>query len=169
MEINFVALIVAALVPMLLGFVWYHPKVFGTAWQKATGLSDEQVKGGNMPLIFGLSLLFSLILSFELNALAIHDVFVAGATYHATNGTMQPEAGTELATWLDYYKNNLAAANHTFKHGAFHGLMLGLMVILPVFATNALFERKGFKYVAVNVGYWIICVTIIGGIVAAWR
>jgi hypothetical protein len=36
-------------------------------------------------------------------------------------------------------------------------------------ATNALFERKGYKYVLVNAGYWIVCLGIMGGIVAAWR
>jgi hypothetical protein len=153
----------------VLGFIWYHPKLFGNAWQKAAGLSDEQVKGGNMGLIFGLSFLFSLMLAFEMNILAIHDGFVVGATFYATNGTMQPEAGSELAKWMEYYNANLAASNHTFAHGAFHSVELGLLLVLPIFATNALFERKGFKYVAVNVGYWVVCLAIMGGIVAAWR
>lgn len=169
MEINFLALFVAALVPMALGFVWYHPKVFGNAWMKAAGMTDDKMKGGNMALIFGLSLLFSLMLSFELNILAVHDAFVGGATYYATNGTMQPEPGSELAKWVEYYNTNLATSNHNFKHGMFHGIMLSLMIVLPVFATNALFERKGFKYVLVNAGYWLVCIAIIGGIVAAWR
>ena len=35
------------------GALWYGA-IFGKAWQKATGLSDEQLKSGaNMPLIFG--------------------------------------------------------------------------------------------------------------------
>ena len=169
MEINYLALIVAALVPMLLGFIWYHEKVFGKAWMAAAGMTDEKVKGGNMALIFGLSFLFSLMLDIEMNILSVHDAFISGATYYATNGTFQPEAGSELAKWMEYYNTNLAASNHTFKHGAFPGVMLGIMVVLPVFDTNALFERKGFKYVAVNVGYWIICIALICGIVAAWR
>ncbi len=169
MEINFLAIIVAALVPMALGFVWYHPKVFGNAWMKAAGMTEEKMKGGNMALIFGLSLLFSLMLSFELNMLSVHDAFVSGATYYATNGTMQPEPGTELAKWLEYYYTNLAASNHTFKHGMAHGLLLGVMILLPSVAINALFERRGFKYGLINAGYWIVCLVIIGGIVAAWR
>lgn len=169
MQINFLALIVTALVPMLLGFIWYNPKVFGKAWMTAAGMTDEKVKGGNMALIFGLSFLFSLMLAFEMNALAVHDSFVEGATYYATNKTMVPEAGSELENWLNYYKNNLAASHYNFAHGSVHGVLFGLFLILPVFATNALFERKGFKYVAVNVGYWIICLAIMGGIMAAWR
>ncbi|MBK8565916.1 MAG: DUF1761 domain-containing protein [Saprospiraceae bacterium] len=168
MEINFFALIVAALVPMLLGFVWYHEKVFGKAWMAAAGMTDEKIKGGNMALIFGLSFLFSLMLAFQMNIQAVHDGFVEGAIAHATNYG-EPAPGSEIAKWIEFYKTNLAASNHTFKHGAFHAVMLGLFLVLPVFATNALFERKGFKYVAVNVGYWIICLGIMGGIIAAWR
>ena len=56
----------------------------------------------------------------------------------------------------------------TFKHGALHGSMLGLFVALPVFATNALFEMKSFKYVAINAGYWIVTMALMGGIINAW-
>ncbi len=170
MGMNFMALIVAALVPLGLGFVWYNPKVFGKAWMASAGMTDEKVKGGNMALIFGLSFLFALILAFSMNTIAIHDGFIDGATFYATGGTMKPEAGSELANWVAYYHTNLAASNHTFSHGAFHGVLIGgLFIVLPVLATNALFERKGFKYIAVNVGYWIICLGIMGGIIAAWR
>ncbi len=167
---NFLALLVAALVPMVIGFIWYNPKVFGNAWMQAAGMTDEKMKGGNMALIFGLSFLFSLILAMAMNTIGIHDSFIEGATYYATGGTMQPEAGSELAKWVEYYQTNLAASNHVFTHGAFHGVLIGgLFIVLPVMATNALFERKGFKYVAVNVGYWIITLGLMGGIVAAWR
>ena len=29
MQINFIAVLLAALVPMVMGFIWYHQKVFG--------------------------------------------------------------------------------------------------------------------------------------------
>jgi hypothetical protein len=31
MDINFLAVLVASLVPMAIGFIWYNPKVLGTA------------------------------------------------------------------------------------------------------------------------------------------
>ena len=167
---NFVAIIVAALVPMVMGFIWYHPKVFGDIWKRATGLSDEQIKSGNMPLIFGLSFLFSLMMAMAMNTLGTHDSFIQGALYYITDRTMQPDPASEPGKWLEYYNTTLAASNHTFKHGAFHGFFLaGLLLALPILATNALFERKGFKYIAVNAGYWMITLTLMGGILAAWR
>lgn len=169
MEINLIAIVVAALVPMALGFIWYHEKVFGKTWMNAAGMTEEKMKNGNMALIFGLSFVFSIMLAMEMNSVAIHDAFIYGATYYATDRTMQPEPGSALAQWVEYYQNNLAASNHTFKHGSFHGMLFGIFLVLPVFATNALFERKSFKYVAVNVAYWIVCLAIMGGIMAAWR
>ncbi len=34
MEMNFIALFVAAIITLFVGFIWYHPKVFGTIWMK---------------------------------------------------------------------------------------------------------------------------------------
>ncbi len=167
---NFIAILVAALIPMIMGFVWYHPKVFGTAWMRLAGMTEEKTKQGNMAVKFGLSFLFSLMISFVLNTLVVHDGFIEGALYYITNHTMVPEPGSQPAQWLEYYRTTLAPSNHIFKHGAFHGFFLiGLFIILPVIATNAIFEGKSAKYVAVNAGYWIITITLMGGIIAAWR
>ena len=62
----------------------------------------------------------------------------------------------------------LGVSYRTFKHGALHGTISGFMVALPILGINALFERRGFKYIAINVGYWMLCMGIMGGIVSAW-
>ena len=167
---NFLAIIVAALMPMVIGFIWYHPKVFGNAWMRAAGLSEEQLKGGNMPVIFGLSFLMSLLLAVAINTIAYHDSFISGALYYVTDGTMQPDPASEAGRWLEYYKTNLSDSNRTFQHGAVHGFFIaGLLIALPLMATNALFERKSFKYVAVNAGYWMLTLMLMGGILASWK
>lgn len=170
MEMNLMAMLVAALVPLLMGFIWYHPKVFGNAWMGATGLTPESGKSMNMPLVFGLTFLLGLFVAYVMNIVVIHDGFIAGATFYATNKTMVPEPGSELAKWVEYYKTNLAASNHIFTHGAFHAFFLmGLGTALPVIAVNSLFERRGFKYIAITAGFWIITFVIMGGIIAGWR
>ena len=45
---------------MVLGAIWYAPPVFGRAWQRGVGLSDETLAGGNMAMIYGLAFLLSL-------------------------------------------------------------------------------------------------------------
>lgn len=59
-EFNILAVLTAAAASFVLGGLWYSPMLFGKAWQRQTGLSDEQLRGGNMALIFGLSFVLSL-------------------------------------------------------------------------------------------------------------
>lgn len=58
--INLWAVLVAALASFVLGGLWYSPVLFGKAWQRETGLTDERLKAGNMGVIFGLSFVLSL-------------------------------------------------------------------------------------------------------------
>ena len=58
---------------------------------------------------------------------------------------------------------------HTFKHGAFHGGILSLFVILPALGTNALYEQRSWKYILINVGYWLVSFVLMGGILNIWR
>ena len=60
MEFNVWVLFVAALIPLITGAVWYNPKVFGNAWLKTSGLTEEEAQSGNMAVIFGLSYVFGL-------------------------------------------------------------------------------------------------------------
>ena len=61
--INIWELMVAALSNFVLGFLWYGKPLFGSSWQKLAGLSDEEVQGGNMIVIFGLSFVLNFIIA----------------------------------------------------------------------------------------------------------
>lgn len=63
-SINWIAVFVATLSSFALGFIWYHPKVFGTAWAKAAGvkMDDPEARKG-MGKIFGMSFVFSFIMA----------------------------------------------------------------------------------------------------------
>ncbi|HTN13378.1 MAG TPA: DUF1761 domain-containing protein [Sphingomonadaceae bacterium] len=63
--INYVAVFLGALAFFAVGAVWYT-MLFGKAWQRAAGLRDEQLRGANMPLIFGLCFLAELVISWML-------------------------------------------------------------------------------------------------------
>lgn len=57
---NWWAVIVAAIVYMALGAVWYSPMLFGNAWMKGIGKTKEQLAAGLSPL----SYVWALVLSF---------------------------------------------------------------------------------------------------------
>ena len=157
---------IAALVPMIMGFIWYNPKVFGTAWMASAGLTPESaMKGFNMPLVFGLSYVFSFLLAFSLSFVVIHQFGFFSLLASPDDKKALADHSSVLYGHFKYIMDNNAGSFRTFKHGALHGTLLGVFTILPIIATGALFERKGFKYIAINAGYWIICLAIMGAIV----
>jgi len=42
------------------------------------------------------------------------------------------------------------------------------MLALPIVGIPALFERKGFNYIAINAGYWIVSMALMGGVLCAF-
>jgi len=64
--LNWFAIIVAALSNFMIGGLWYSPILFGKLWMKENNFSDDDLKKGNMPKIFGLTFLFSFVMAFNL-------------------------------------------------------------------------------------------------------
>ena len=64
MEINWLGLVLATLVPMVMGFIYYHPKLFGTAWMDSIGMTEEKQKSANMGKIMGISVVMSFLIAF---------------------------------------------------------------------------------------------------------
>ena len=64
-DIAFLPIFLAALAFFVVGALWYGV-IFSKAWQKASGLSDEAVQAGNLPLIFGLTFLFEMLIALVL-------------------------------------------------------------------------------------------------------
>jgi len=43
-QLNYVAIIVAAVVSMAIGFLWYSPSMFGKQWRKLMGIKKKDMK-----------------------------------------------------------------------------------------------------------------------------
>lgn len=67
-EVNLVAWLLAAAVAFLVGAVWFGPKTFFPVWWRAMGRSSEEPPGGNMPQIFGATILGVLAQTFVLGS-----------------------------------------------------------------------------------------------------
>ena len=160
MPFNFYAVLAATFVTLLVGFVWYNPKVFGTIWMRESGMTDEKAKQGNMIKIFGLTIFYSFMMAFLLPSIVIHQMGAIGMV----GG--DPALGNASFT---AFMHDYGDAFRSFKHGALHGCIAGVFLILPVNAINGLFEQKSWKYIAINAGYWIVSLTIMGAIICGWR
>jgi hypothetical protein len=161
MEINFLAILVAAIVPLIMGFIWYNPKFLGTAWMREAEMTEDKMKSGNMAVIFGMSLVFSFLLAFFVQMLTIHQFGALGMIGGdpAADGILP-----SFQAFMDDYGTHF----RTYKHGALHGAMAGIFMFMPVIAINGLFERKSWKYILINGMYWTVCLTIMGAIVCGW-
>lgn len=65
-HINYLAVIVCAIVNLALGALWYSPAMFYNAWKKENNLTDEQLKKINPAKVYGLTFLFALIISYNM-------------------------------------------------------------------------------------------------------
>ncbi|RZV64301.1 MAG: DUF1761 domain-containing protein [Flavobacteriaceae bacterium] len=134
-NVNWISMVIATFIPMVVGFVYYNPKVFGNAWMKSLGITEEDIKKQNMVKTYGIAIVMSFILAFFL-----------------LNFNNSPGQEGEF---------------DTFKHGAFHGLFLTIVVAMPILMTNGLFELKNLKNIFINIGYWLITLVLMGGVLDA--
>ena len=158
---NFYWYFITALIPLIVGFIWYNEKVFGTAWMKTNGFTKESLEGGNMAMIFGLSFIFGVLISFTMAGITIHQGGVA-QTMMTTSESLAP--GSPGAQEFNALMAKYGGNHRNFGHGALHGFFFSLFFVFPVIAINAMFERRGWKYIWIHVGYWTVCLTIIGAI-----
>lgn len=59
-EVNYLAVLIATVATMIIGFLWYSPLLFGNVWMKESGLKPETMSGGG-PMTYVLTALTALI------------------------------------------------------------------------------------------------------------
>jgi len=161
MHINFPIIALAALIPLLVGFLWYNPRVFGKAWMKITGMTEEKAKNTNMLVVFGLTYLLGFLAAMSLVPMTLHVFSVGGLMDGLTDtpGDLEIKSHAEVLIKLN------ADRFRSFGHGTLHGGLAGVFMALPVIAVNAMFEGHRFKYIAINAGFWIVCLILMGGVI----
>ena len=65
LAVNWIAVLAAAVMGFVVGGIWYGP-IMGKRWMGAVGLSEEEIRSGNMAAIYGGALAFSLLASWTL-------------------------------------------------------------------------------------------------------
>lgn len=57
----------------------------------------------------------------------------------------------------------------TFAWGAFIGLLTWIGFVLSPLFPQHIYEGRPFTYFAINGGYWLVGLLIVGGLIAVWR
>jgi hypothetical protein len=89
--INWWAVLVAAIVRMAIGALWYSPLLFGPRWMALTNCTEADMKA-RMPRLLVFDFITSLIMAFVL----LHAVYYAGARTLATG------AAVGFFNWLGF-------------------------------------------------------------------
>lgn len=123
---------------MVIGYVWYHMKVFGTVWSKLVNMDamtanmtpEQRKKSGGMAM--GGMFLVALVSNYV------------------------------LAHFVDYTQAT------SFVDGMVTGFWLWLGFSGAVLFTMVAFERRPGKWFAITAGYQLVTLLITGGLLAAW-
>ena len=72
-----------------------------------------------------------------------------------------------LYLFIDKMKGgNGIISEQPFFHGAWHAFQSAFFYgLIPALVINALFDIRNWKYILINVGYWLVAVSIMGGII----
>ena len=163
MEINYLLLFATALIPLAVGSLWYSNFLFGKIWFRTSGMTEEKMSPGNMLLIFGLTYLLGLFLSNGLAAWSVHQMMTENLF------VMQPGYSDQAGEYYEFFQTFITkygTLHRSFGHGAVHGVVGALFLALPLIGINALFERRGWKYIAVHVGYWLVVMVLMCGVLS---
>lgn len=162
-DINWLVVLASGLIPLVVGFLWYHPSVFGNTWMRETGVNMGE--GMNMGKIMGISLIVSIMAAMGLMPAVIHQM---GAFSTLANDPSLADPNSELGSYFANFMAKYGRNFRTFGHGALHGAMTALFIAMPVVATSSLYERRSFKYVAITIGYWMVSFALMGGVICAF-
>lgn len=143
MHIDWPSQLTAAFSALAIGYLWYG-LLFSKQWMKASGVTEEKIKQGLHPAVL---YLLSFVLAFIIT-MGLHGQIVGLHEYIA--------------------KLNGEEFHNSFKHGAYHAFMDSLFFgAISVLVTNSLFDQRNWKYILINVGYWMLTFTVMGGIIGA--
>lgn len=136
---NYLALLVAGIASMTLGFLWYNPILFGKPWMKLMGYTSESLKKAQkeMGKLYGVSFLLTLITGFVLAHV--------------------------MAMSINFF--NYPA----LTTGLISAFWMWLGFVMPVQVTDTIFGNKKVKLLAINTGYQLFSLVVMGVILGLWR
>jgi hypothetical protein len=102
MQIHWLSVIVAAVSTFVLGGLWYGP-LFGRAWMRASGVTEEVAKSGNPAVTFGIAFVLQFL------AAAVFDGFIG------PEATLRFGVAAGLAAGLFWVAGGLGVV-YAFEH-----------------------------------------------------
>ena len=135
-EVNYLAILVAGVASMGVGFLWYGPMLFGKPWMKLMGYTAESMEKAKkeMGKTYAMSFVVTLVMAYVLS----HVMTLSQNFFHY--GRLETGLMTAFWMWLGF--------------------------VMPVQATDVLFGGKRKKLVAINTGYQLASLLVMGIVIS---
>ncbi len=161
-QANWFILPIAAFFPLIIGYVWYHPALFGKKLSLITGEKiPEKPSIGRIALIY----LFSFLLAYILTLMSVHQTAMFQLFF------MDPNLGdinSEYSQFINQFMKDYGDRHRTFGHGMIHGAEASLLFGLAFFGITSLMQNKPLKSIWIHLGFWIFCCSLMAGLSCAF-
>jgi len=140
---NGLAVLVAAIANMVIGFLWYGP-LFGKQWTKLMNFDSKKMKemknqSMTKPMILGF--ISALVMAYALSYILDRSRLIF---------------------------NLLELGALDILHGLFIGFLVWLGFIVTVLLGTVLWEGKPIRLYLLNISYWLVTLLVMGAILAVW-
>ncbi len=133
-DINVWAIVVAVVVNMVIGYIWYLPAFLGNEWMSLNKLTKKDTQNNRtMPMVA--MLVLAILQAYVLR----HFVVYVGAFYPTYSAT---------------------------SVGFLSGLWAWVGFVLPVMGASYMFSQRRKKLLAIDAGYYLVALPIMGIILA---
>ncbi|HLB60162.1 MAG TPA: DUF1761 domain-containing protein [Patescibacteria group bacterium] len=136
--VNYLAVLIAGVASMAVGFLWYSPAMFAKQWMKLSGINEKDInqKQKEMGKLYGLSFALSLVTAYVL----FHVMAMSRAVFDYD----PVMTGITSAFWM----------------------WLGF--VMPIQMTDFIFQGREMKLVMINTGYQLISLIAMGIVIGSF-
>lgn len=132
-DVNYLAVLLAGVASMILGFLWYSPIILGKQWMKERGFTKDSLQKAQkeMGMLYGLSFIVSLVTAYILSHVMTLSVSFFQYSPVSTRLT------TAFWMWLGF--------------------------VMPVQLTGTIFsDKKNWKLFGIDTGYQLVSLIAMG-------
>ena len=124
MQFNLLITALAALIPLLIGAIWYNPKVFGTAWRTANGFEEGYKSKTKLGVILLISYVLNFFMASTITMIVIHQF----GFFSTLNGTPGLEVvGSDVHNFAKQFWNFMAVITERLNMEPYMELFLAFL------------------------------------------
>jgi len=161
-QANWFVLPIVALLPLIIGFVWYHPSVLGS---KLAQINGEPLANNNSIGRVALIYVLSLLLAYILTLMSVHQSAIYQLFF------MDPElanGNSEFNTFINDFMATYGDRHRSFGHGLIHGAEASLIFGLSFLGITTLMQGKPIKLIWIHLGFLVFTCSLMAGFICAF-